>query len=232
MKKYILITMVLISFIAIGQNEVQKEIPFIEVIGTAQKEVIPNEIYINISIQERIENKDKITIEEQEAVLKNALQSINIPIENLSLAEASSNYQSVKWSKKDVIAKTDYILKVEDAMAVGDVFSQLDKLKIINAYVAKVSHSDIVLLKKEVRINAIKAAKEKAEYLLAAIGEELGKALIVTEEQDYPYGNIRGARSNVSNYYVNSIEVKKNEDFIQYEKIILEASFYVKFSIQ
>ena len=224
--------MVLISFMAIGQNVTQKEIPFIEVIGTAQKEVIPNEIYINISIQERIENKDKITIEEQEAVLKKALERIDIPIENLSLAEASSNYQSVKWSKKDVIAKTDYILKVEDAMAVGDVFSQLDKLKIINAYVAKVSHSDIVFLKKEVRVTAIKAAKEKAEYLLDAIGEEIGKALIVKEEQVYSSGNIRCAHSNASNYYVNSVEVKKNEDFIQYEKIVLEASMYIKFSIQ
>lgn len=228
----ILLSFVFVSLVVFGQSSIPEEKPYIEVIGKAKKEVIPNEIYIQISIQERIENKEKITIKAQEADLKKALLSINIPLENLSLSEASSNYQKVKWSKKDVIAETVYMLKVDDAMAVGDVFNQLDALKIVNAHVAKVDHSEIHQMKKEIRIQAIKAAKDKAEYLLAAIDESLGKAIIVREEMMHPYGEIRGARSNAYANYVDGVEIKKGEDFIQYEKIILEASVYVKFAIQ
>jgi hypothetical protein len=153
--------------------------PYIEVTGIAEKEITPDEIYISITIRERHEGKNKITIEKREADLKEALQSIGVPLDNLSLSDKNANYIRVKWSKKDVITKAEYILKVEDALTVGKVFEKLDELKIVDAVISKVSHSKIREFKKEVRILAIKAAKEKADYLLNAIGEKTGQALIV-----------------------------------------------------
>ena len=49
-----------------SQTKPTDEIPYIEVNGYAEKEIIPNEIYIGITLRERMENKEKVTIEAQE----------------------------------------------------------------------------------------------------------------------------------------------------------------------
>lgn len=217
----------------------QEEIAAIEVIGSAEKEIVPDEIYIAITIRERESGKDKITIDKQEADLKEALKSIGVTIENLSLSDANANYVPIKWSKKDVITKTEFILKVADALMVGKVFEKLDELKITEAGIARVSHSKIEDYKKEVRIMAIKAAKNKADYLLNAIGQETGKAIKVNEHNpnqriDDSHLNIRRSQNDVNYFYAaelkhSSIDVDK---IIQFEKIKLQSAIYVMFEIK
>lgn len=51
-----------------ADSETEKS--YIEVTGTAEKEIIPDEIYIAITIRERHEGKEKITIYKQSADLK------------------------------------------------------------------------------------------------------------------------------------------------------------------
>ena len=228
------------TFTVFGQTTTESEVekPYIEVTGTAEKEIIPDEIYISITIRERHEGKEKITIDKQEADLKEALKSIGISLDNLSLSDANANYIRVKWTKKDVITKTEYVLKVGDALTVGKVFEKLDELKIVDAEISKVSHSKLEQFKKEVRIMAIKAAKEKADYLLTAIGEQTGKAMKVFEQSptykiDDSNLNIRNAR-NVSSYYVGEgkMSISDKDKIIQFQKINLQAAIYVKFEIK
>ncbi|MBL7895332.1 MAG: SIMPL domain-containing protein [Bacteroidia bacterium] len=224
-----------------GQATSDKEIekPYIEVTGTAEKEIIPNEIYITITIRERQEGKEKITIDKQEADLKEALKSIGVSLDNLSLSDANANYIRVKWTKKDVITKNEYVLKVGDALTIGKVFEKLDELKIVEANISRVSHSKLEEFKKEVRIMAIKAAKEKADYLLTAIGEQTGKALKVYEQSpsykiDDAYLNVRGGRSESSIYYVDGIKMSESDKdkILQFQKIKLQSAIYVKFEIK
>lgn len=224
-----------------GQATSDKEIekPYIEVTGTAEKEIIPNEIYITITIRERQEGKEKITIDKQEADLKEALKSIGVSLDNLSLSDANANYIRVKWTKKDVITKNEYVLKVGDALTIGKVFEKLDELKIVEANISRVSHSKLEEFKKEVRIMAIKAAKEKADYLLTAIGEQTGKALKVYEQSpsykiDDAYLNVRGGRSESSLYYVDGIKMSESDKdkILQFQKIKLQSAIYVKFEIK
>ena len=147
--------------------------------------------------------------------MKEALKSIGINLDNLSLSDANANYIRVKWTKKDVITKNEYVLKVGDAITVGKVFEKLDELKIIDAKISKVSHSKIEEFKKEVRIMAIRAAKEKADYLLSAIGEQTGKPLKVYENSTYSIDNsnlnVRGSRSESSLYYIDGIKMKQSD---------------------
>ena len=217
----------------------QDEIAIIEVIGNAEKEVVPDEIYIAIIIRERESGKDKITIEKQVADLKEALKSLGVSLDNLSLSDADANYVRIKWSKKDVITKTKYMLKVSDALMVGKVFEKLDELKITDSGIARVGHSKLEDYKKEVRIMAIKAAKDKADYLLEAIGEETGKAIMVNEKDlrnrlDGADLNVRGSRNEANNYYIDGIKSKSmdSDKTIQFQKIKLQSSIYVKFKIK
>jgi len=206
-------------------------LPVIELTGTAEKEIVPDEIYILITLMERLDGKDKITIESQEQALKQGVANIGISLENLFLADANSNYISVKWQKKDVIAKTNYMLKVSDATSVGKVFELLDKLQIQDAKISHVSHSRLEELKKEVRVEAISAAKQKADYLLEAIGHKTGKALYVREDNySMPVARVY-AESNVmmkSDYS----QLDSADTQIQFKKITISASVYVRFLIE
>jgi uncharacterized protein YggE len=212
------------------------EIPFIEVNGTAEKEIIPDEIFISITLKERQEGRDKYTIEQQEARLKDGLKKLTIPLENLSLSDANANYVRVKWSGRDVLTRTEYLLKVNDAISVGKVFEMLDEIKINDARIARVDHSKLDEFKKEVRIMAIKAAKAKADYLLEAIGAETGKPLIVKEITAQIHNeqmlNVRGSFNQSEMYYGEGLKYNDTDQLIQFQKIRIRESVYVKFGIK
>lgn len=230
---YITVLLLSLTLIATGQDQNTTDKNYIEVVGNGELEIIPDEIYISITIRERQEGKKKITVESQEMDLKNAVKEIGIPMENLTLSDANADYIKVGWTRKDVVSKKSYVLKVADATTVGKVYEKLDALKILDAYIARVSHSKMEEFKKQVRIMAIKAAKEKAEYLLAAIDEKMGSPFIIYEQNSVPnlpmkLMNVRGSRSASETYYVDGI---KQPEEIQFKKIKLQSSIYVKFEI-
>jgi uncharacterized protein len=237
MMKTLLIIFTILTFAArslSAQQTTTQEPPYIEVTGTAEKEIIPDEIYINIIVKERYDGRDKITIESQEEKLKAAVQELGIPVGNLSLSDANANYVRVKWFNKDVLAQKEFILKVGDAFTVGKVFQKLDEIDITNADVARVSHSKIDSFRKETRIAAIKAAKDKAEYLLAAIGEKPAKPLIIQEkpiEYDDMQLNALTYRGNVYQRSGSDRSYYKEEE-ISFRKIKLSCSIYVKYAVK
>lgn len=232
--------LLLTTILTYGQTNAIKseEAPYIEVTGSAEKEVIPDEIYIGIIIREKYVNKVKITIEEQEDKLKTAVKSLNIDLTNLYLSDANADYVKVRWQKKDVLTKKDYTLKVSTATTVGQVFLELEKLEITDAFISRVNYSKMDSLRKEVKILSIKAAKDKADYLLSAIGEQTGKPLVIKENEILPNRslsnvNIRGSRSSETEYFIDGIKVKSEDNNeIQFQKIKIQMSIYAKFSIK
>jgi uncharacterized protein YggE len=233
MKNIILPVALFIAASLTAQNPVAgEEKPYIEVNGTGEMEVIPDEIYVAITLRERTANKKTISVEEQEQNLKNALKNLKVDLKNLSLAGADADLVRIEWRKKGVITQKQYSLKLSNASILGQVFSELDKMEITDAYVSHVQHSKIDSLRKVVKIMAIKAAKNKADYLLAAIGEKTGKALIVRENDPYypqPVWTMANAR-------MDKIEsTSSNETYtdpIDFKKIKVTSSIYVKFGIQ
>ncbi|MFT5337217.1 MAG: hypothetical protein ACI9YL_001219, partial [Luteibaculaceae bacterium] len=110
---------------------------------------------------------------------------------------------------------------------------QLDELEVEYANIRKISHSRLEQIKKDTRIQAIKAAKEKADYLLEAIGQKTGKALQV-QEVDYP--DLRS--SPVANHImksdplvVHNTKVSTSKGELQFKKIKVRSSVFVKFAI-
>ena len=179
MKKQLILS--LLFFLSIAVYSQEHSPPHIDVTGTAEMEVVPDEKYIAISIHERTEGREVLTVEQQESNLKDALRALGINLNNLELFDANADYIRVKWRKKNVVSRTDYRLKVGDAFMLSKVFEQLDKLNIKDARIVKVSHSNIKAFEKDIRIQAIKDTKDRADYLLAAIGERTGKAMEVKE---------------------------------------------------
>ncbi|MFO7867797.1 MAG: SIMPL domain-containing protein [Bacteroidales bacterium] len=230
MKKSIsFVVLVLVGYFGFSQIITQdnKVLPVIEVHGTAKKEIVPNEIFIHIAIKERNEGRNQVTVEEQEKKLKQKVQKLGISLDNLFLSDAQANYTSVSWFRKGVISETFYVLKVTNADKVSRVFEMLHSIHINDARVSHVSHSDIEMLEQEVRIEAIKSAKAKADYLLEAIGEKTGKALNVRENDNvrpYPQRNVM--------YAQYSAKQEPENQPLEYKKITISSSIYVQFRIE
>src|SRR4051812_24265108 len=103
MKKLILIASVFlltsVNYKAqVGDNLSGKR--YIEITGTNEMEITPDELYITITLLERMEGKEKITIDKQEADLKKVLKELNIDLANLTLSKADADYGKVRKSNK------------------------------------------------------------------------------------------------------------------------------------
>lgn len=207
------------------------EPPYIEVNGLAEKEIIPDKIFLGILIQERTTGKDQITVAQQEEKLKNGLKKKGIELENLYVSDANANYQNRRWRDREVVSQMQYELKLVNATQVSDVFSLLDEIEITNAWINRVDHSQINEYKKELRIEAIKAAKAKSDYLLNAIGQQTGKALIVRENEYYnpmPMYNYKAAGMMAME---DSGGMPASEP-LDFKKMKIQASIYVKFEVK
>ena len=101
------------------------ETSFIEVVGKAEREVVPNEIYIDISIKERIENGKKLSLEFLESRLKEVLKKIEIPIENLFFSDVNAVISKTGWFREDLLSNANYTLKVNGAQKLKKLFDKL-----------------------------------------------------------------------------------------------------------
>ena len=95
MKKIILFFAIILSgMIVSGQQIIQpEEKPNIEVTGSAEMEIVPDEIFINIVLREKNKNNDKFKIEAQEDALLQKLKENGFDINNLSLSGADGDLQ-------------------------------------------------------------------------------------------------------------------------------------------
>ena len=177
----IIFTLFTTIFMSAQQNE-QK--PFIEVNAEAKEEVTPDEIYLNISLKES-DSKGRISIEKQEEDLKRTLTSLGIDIkEDLKVSNANSYYYK-KIFKKDTYASKNFQLKVSDAKQVASVFQKLNDLNASSVSIAKLEYSKKEEKLKELRMKAMKKAKDRATYMLSAIGEFAGKPIEIRDNSYY-----------------------------------------------
>jgi uncharacterized protein YggE len=235
MKQFILVPAILMSQILFSQKEnqaiVTNENPFIEVTGTSEKEVVPDKIFVSITLKDKTINKQQYSITQQEEKLKKALLDIKIDVKNLSLTASSKKLVMYKRQKIGVEEKRDFILLVSNTTQINKLFETLNAININEAFISRVDHTQIENLRKEVRIAAIQAAKEKATYLLAAIGEKPSKPLVITElNNPIFYSTNYISNSIVANSSMNTEQAEN--DNINFEKMVITFSYTIKYGIE
>lgn len=205
MKKITLVfaALLMLSFTAIAQ-ETKKE-STIKVIGTAEMEIVPDEIYMSVTLKEYTKDKKKYSIEELEKSMVNYVEKVaTTEKKEIKMNNMDAYLISMKRKKnKDEVITKSYTIKFKNSQQVYMMYSVMDSLAISNAYVSKYSHTKMDEYKKQIKINAIKAARDKAEYLMAAIGQFAGKAVSVTEPSGFVTvddGLSRGREYNYGKY--------------------------------
>jgi uncharacterized protein YggE len=209
----------------------QTDKPYIQVNGSAEKEVVPDEIYISINLIERYEGRNKITIDEQEKQLKEMVKNLGIDLSNLSVANADASYIRVNWFNKDVMARKGYMLKLANAEMVGQAFRELSNLNIKDASVSRVEYSKKEELKKQLRIEAVKKAKDQAEYMLAAISQTAGKPLYIAENGNFYYPMMNANRMMTMDK-AQAAPATTEEDYLEFKKIKFTTTVEARFEIK
>ncbi|WP_153799254.1 SIMPL domain-containing protein [Foetidibacter luteolus] len=178
----------------------------INVTGVADMEIIPDEIYVQVTLQEYDKKgAGKISIEAIKNNFLAACKSIGLTENEISVQSYSGYDNNYWWYKKrkkenpDMKANITYSIKLASTKKMDELVEKLDDEATQSFNISKVSHSKMDELKKQLKIQAIKAAKEKATYLAAAIDEQVGGAIAINDaneiNQDYPrpmlYDNVR-----------------------------------------
>jgi uncharacterized protein len=163
----------------------------INVNGVAELEIVPDEIYVQVELREYDKKGGgKVDIEDiKSRFLKDAV-SVGIPETDISVqsyAGWDGNYWWYKKNKKknpDMKASITYQVKLASTKKMDELVQKMDDEATQNFSIARVSHSKLPELKKQLKIQAVKAAKEKANYLAEAIGEKVGEALTINEPHE------------------------------------------------
>ena len=151
----------------------------IEVMGNAETEVVPDIIYVGISLQEYFNgNKKMADIDELEKHLQNAVIKAGIPKENLMVNNVSSyNYTWEKKKNPNFVASKQYRLKLSDISKFNEIIASIDPKAIRSTNIEGYEHSRILEYKKDLRKKALQAAQEKATYLVETLNDKIGDAL-------------------------------------------------------
>lgn len=106
MKKLLIISLVLlISAITQAQEKSFLDINYVEVTTKADREVVPDKIYLSVTISEK-ENKGKISVEKQEKEMIKKLKDAGIDVEkNLSVSDMTGFYQKYILRKDQIMEK-------------------------------------------------------------------------------------------------------------------------------
>ena len=233
------ILLALFSFISltglsqIGKNFIDEN--FIEVRGKAEMEISPDEIYLKIIISEK-DNKGKQTLEELEKLMIDKLRVLNVDIENnLTVHDISSNFKNYWIGKTNIFTTKEYQVLVHDAMTAGRIFRELESVSVSNITVDRLSHSEIVKFRQEVKMEAVKAAKVKAQYLAGAVGQTIGKAIHIQEINNFRSRNAEQldlSNSIMIRGYSSLYQNRDKEPIIEFRKINLEYEIIAKFKLE
>lgn len=206
--------------------------PYIEVTGKAEMEVTPDQIYMSIAINEK-DSKGKIGLAQSEKEMLAKLKELGIDTKkDLSIKDMSSNFKKYWVKGSDIMTSKEYELLVSNAQMAGNVLAELEKIGISNVSIDRVDHSKMEQFRREVKVNAIKAAREKASDMATAIGQTAGKALYIQEidfgTNNMLMGRLAGLDSNVA-FKVRG-ESSSAPD-VEFEKIKLEYQVNAKFEL-
>ena len=229
MKRFILAAAVaLLALPAAAQ--VQEAFPsYIQVNGRAEREIAPDEFYLQIVINER-DSKGKVSVESQQRDMIAALKRLGVNVEKqLKVANLSSEF----FKKNTSVATAKYQLQRGSSAEVGQVWQALDGLGISNVSILKVSHSQLERYKSEVRVEAMRNAKQNAATLAEAIGQTIGKCFYVYDSNNdvMPvfYNNMAVMRSAKA---FDAAEAAAEEEPLDFKTIKLQYSVQAKFVLE
>lgn len=236
MKTKLFTLLLVLSFTGFtNAQQLNTTVRFIEVTGSAEMEVEPDEIQFQIGIEEywkeefekRKKYEDYVTIIPLKIIetnLMNALTKIGIKKEQVIIKEVGDSWnrsgKNFKKSKTIELVLTDFSV-------ISELLENVNVRGVNSMKIAVLKNKDITKYRKQVKIEAMIAAKKKAAYLLESVDEKLGKVISVIELNDNSLYSWMPKNTGV-NTYIPSNENNGNN----IRKIKLSYKIQMKFKIK
>ncbi len=173
----------------------------IEVSGSAEIELAPDEIYLSVGLREYMKDRNKVRMDEIDAHFWDVVNALKIDKKDISIEGASGYYDWDYWRHRqgEFLASKTYIIKLSDMTKYNQLMQKLDDKGINHVYMQRTDHSKMEEYRQKVKIQALKAAKEKARLMLESIGEQLGEVLYIKETaNDYHYPMYKNMMANMA----------------------------------
>lgn len=213
--KYLITILFLFSMqngISFAQEDRDK---YIEVTGTSEIEIVPDEIHYIIEIKEyweeefheNSEPKDyrtKVRLSRIEQMLRKALHKAGIGEKDIRMQE-TGNY----WRERghDFLISKQFDITLSDFDLIDEIIKTVDTKGIYSMRIGELKNKNIQSYRQQGKIEALKAARNKAAYLLEAMGKQLGDVIRIVEPRaDTNYFGSPAIQSNTSSSYAGSFD--------------------------
>lgn len=204
--------------------------PYLETSASADTLVTPDRIYMSILLSEA-ESKNRTSVEEQEQKMQEVLKKLGIDTKkDLQLDHLNSYSESYFLRGKNVIKQKRYILIVRDAVTAGRVFAGLEQESISKMNITKTEYSKSEEILLSLKTKAMKDSKITATKLAQSIGQHIGKAIQVSD-QNFSYAPVRSMNmmyAKAEYEIANSIPEPIDTDF---KKIKFQARVQVVYQL-
>lgn len=206
----------------VNAQEVKKNA--IEVTGVAEMEVEPDEIIFSIGI--KADNKNDLA--DNEKKMFDILKSAGVKNEDIKF---KSMYQNI-YSKTAKFSK-NYQFKANTKSNISKIFEDLNQKWVSSLNISEVKNTKIADFRKAVKINALKAAKEKADYLLESMGKKTGNAIEIVEIEDYTSDMVMPVtyKGRMSSVQMEMADASADISFDNIENIKLKYSIKTRYEI-
>ena len=192
MKKYLFILIILLSNVAISQNNTPTIIiqPTIDVMGVGIVKVTPDEVTIKVQVEHKGQNPKELK-QKNDFIINDVLAFIK----SINIADKQVQTEYVRLNKN-----YDYQTKTYNFSANQSVSIHLKNLELYESLMnglmerginridgISFSASTINDLKSQARIKAMQNAKMKAEEYTKVLNQSIGKAVLITEFNNTNY---------------------------------------------
>jgi uncharacterized protein YggE len=200
---------------------------YIEVRGQAVVKVVPDQIYLRIRIAEK--QKNQVDMDVKERKMLDALTKIGIDSKEIVIKDLASNFRSALFTDDNIVLTKEFVVCVHEGKTANKVISELELLEISNIKIDHLDHTKLAEFKRECGINAMVAAKSKAEALTHSINQSIGKALYIEELQNSQpvrpeYNNVlyKAEASTSSDWFVTDLA---------FDEIKIECTILARFEL-
>lgn len=219
-----------ISLLATLSLQAQTNERYIEVTGTSEIEIVPDEIHYLIEIREYFkeefdgkskpeEYRTKVPLAEIEQGLREALANSGIPQNAIRTQEIGDYWRQ---QGQDFLLSKKFDITLTDFNQINEIVKRIDTKGIHTMRIGELENNDMPAYHQKGKIEALKAARRKATYLVEALGKRLGEVIRIVEKDS---GNVSPfAQSNVMSSDAASFDnfrtIKKNYSILVRFEII------------
>lgn len=220
----------IISLLVTLSLQAQTNERYIEVTGTSEMEIIPDKIHYLIEIREYFkeefdgkskpeEYRTKVPLAEIEQGLREALANSGIPQNAIRTQEIGDYWRQ---QGQDFLVSKKFDITLTDFNQINEIVKRIDTKGIHTMRIGELENNDMPAYHQKGKIEALKAARRKATYLVEALGKRLGEVIRIVEKDS---GNVSPfAQSNVMSSDVASFDnfrtIKKNYSMLVRFEII------------